>query len=306
MPAEILNSTPILGYVRSLATAQVEIYLVGGAVRDALLGRENHDLDFVQAGDPRPFARQLANRLGAAYYTLDGERRMGRVVLQSGTDKTYTLDFTPLDPEGLAVDLRRRDFTINSLALRIDKPDQLIDPLGGETDLAEKRLRISSPTAIADDPIRALRAVRMALEFELRMTPETLRAVRAGAPQLGNVSVERRRDELFRLLDGRRSASAIRLIDQFGAVEAVLPGLSSLKGAPQSAPHIYDVWTHTLDTLAQLLVLRTELSPDETHEPGGLAAGLLSLRLGRYRTQIAAHLGESLNGLRTLDRKSVV
>ena len=222
------------------------------AVRDALLGLPIHDLDFALSGDVLPLARNVANSLGANYYPLDEERQTGRVLLSDSSGHRQILDFAALRGPDLESDLRGRDFTINAIAVTLDEPQVLLDPLGGAADLIAKRLRACSPTSLDDDPLRILRGVRLAAAYQLNIEMTTRQWMRHAASGLAHISPERVRDELFRLLDGRRPDLAIRALDLLGALPYVLPELTALKGVLQSPPHIHDVWNHTLDLLQRL------------------------------------------------------
>ncbi len=277
-------------------------YLVGGAVRDALLGRVTHDLDFVIAGDNvLKISRWLADRIGAAYYPLDEERDTGRLVLLHPDGSRQLLDFASLRGPDLESDLRGRDFTINAMAIDIRQSQVLIDPLGGAADLIAKKLRACSASAFSSDPLRILRAIRQAFAFGLHIVPETRSLMRQSAPLLARVSPERLRDELFRILGGYQPAACLRALDLMGALSYVLPELPALKGVEQSSPHVSDVWNHTLDVLQKLESVLAALRPDfDPDTAASLLLGLAVLRLGRYREKIGEHLTVAINPDRPL------
>ena len=293
-----LSFSPLLDQIRPALPENLPIYLVGGAVRDALLNRPTHDLDFVLDGDGIQIGRRVANTLQVPFFPLDEERGTGRVVLPyPGEDPTrtgerYFLDFASFRGPDLESDLRARDFTINALAVDVHAPDKLLDPLGGAADLLAKRLRTCSSTSLQDDPLRVLRAVRMATTFSLRISPETRQLMREAVNGLDHISPERKRDEILRILGGNQIATALRTLDVIGALPRVFPELPALKGITQSPPHVDDVWNHTLQTIQNLeKVLEVIGSPE--HDPDAAASltlGLVVLRLGRYRQQIHAHL----------------
>lgn len=276
------------------------VYLVGGAVRDMLRGESAHDLDFAVSGGAILLARRVADTLGGNFFVLDEERDTGRVLWKNG-DGELVADFTALRASDLDGDLRGRDFTINAMALDLASPDHLIDPLHGAQDLHDNVLRACSPSSFRDDPLRVLRAVRQAIGLQLRIEPATLRALKAEAPRLADCSVERRRDELFRMLEGNRVAGCIRLMDAVGALPAVLPELTRLKGVHQTWPHVYDVWEHTLATVQNLEALLAVLSGTYVEDSAsGLLLGLAVMRLGRFRMQFEEHLNaRTLNPLRS-------
>lgn len=285
---------PLVQQVRAVLPAEQPLYLVGGAVRDLLLNRAIHDLDFVVPGGAIPLARKVANALGGNFYALDAERDAGRVLLP---EQGAALDFVSMQGDTLEQDLAGRDFTINAMALSLHDAS-LHDPLGGAADLRSKSLRMASPQAFQNDPIRILRAVRMAAVFGLQMEPATRGALRAAVPQLGQVSPERQRDELFRLLLAPKPATSLRALDILGALSPLFAELEPLKGLEQSPPHIYDVWNHSLHVVDKLGIVFSAL--DENYPADGvgeLVSGLTVLRLGRYRSQISQHLaGEVVPG----------
>ena len=291
----------LLHRVRAALPPGLPVYLVGGAVRDYLLGRARRDWDFVLSQDALPVARRVADALRAAYYPLDAERGAGRVVLVESGRQRFVLDFTTLRGADLESDLQGRDFTINAMAVAMHDPQALIDPLGGAGDLKDKVLRPCSPGALADDPVRVLRGLRLATQFGLKLLPETARQIRQAAPLLQRVSAERQRDELFHILEGPQPATTLRLMDMMGVLPYILPELAAMQGVDQSAPHVSDAWNHTLDGLQRLEgvlgVLALEYNPDLA---ANWAMGFISLRLGRYRQEIEEHLAGWLNPDRSL------
>jgi len=206
---ECSSSLPvILDTVRELTPQGEKVYLVGGAVRDMLLGKACHDMDFVVEGDVRPLARRLANHFNGDFFMMDAERQTARVMLPVAGGSQQIYDFAALRAADLESDLRARDFTVNAIAINIHAPGKLIDPLGGAADLLAKTLRACSATAFLDDPLRVLRGVRLSLTLGYRLEPDTTRLMRAAVPELRRVSFERMRDELFRLRIVFRLAAA--------------------------------------------------------------------------------------------------
>ena len=278
------------------------VYLVGGAVRDAMLSIPTHDLDFAMSGDALKVARQVANALGGAYYPLDLERETGRVILLNSQGNRLSLDFAAFRGSNLENDLRDRDFTINAMGIDVREPGKLIDPLGGAGDLRQKLLRPCSDLAFENDPVRILRCIRQAVALDFHILTSTQELIRQAIPELKYVSPERLRDELFRILDGPKPRTALRTMDILGVLDEFLPELTGLKGVAQSPPHTNDVWTHTLDTVQQLNAVLNVLAP--LHDPDKAAnwtLGLISLRLGRYRQKLSSHMARSLNPDRSLN-----
>ncbi|MGB3263853.1 MAG: CCA tRNA nucleotidyltransferase [Microcoleus sp.] len=172
------------------------VYLVGGAVRDALLGRRSpyFDLDFVMLARAVKTARKIADRTKAGFVLLDAQRQIARVVFAGGT-----ADFAEALGGSLEADLLRRDFRINAIACN-PFTGEIIDPLDGQTDLRLGLLRMISRSNLADDPLRLLRAYRQAAQLGFAIEPATQSAIRELAALLSRVAVERVRTELGYLL----------------------------------------------------------------------------------------------------------
>jgi putative nucleotidyltransferase with HDIG domain len=234
-------------------------WLVGGAVRDRMLGRSLTDLDLVVDGDPEQAARAIARAAGrAACFALSEDFGAWRVVAR---DRAWQADVERLRGGSLRVDLGLRDFTVNAIAEPIEGGAQ-IDPLGGLEDLTARRLRMAGPSAFADDPLRVLRLVRMAVELELEPEPQTSRAARAHVSELRGVSGERVFIELRRILASPRARRGIELMSELGATAVVLGELEALRGVDQSRFHHLDVYGHTLEVLDRTIELQ--------EDPGGI------------------------------------
>ena len=294
MPIPFSHS-PLIDKVRDALPDQ-EIYLVGGAVRDMLVNRIPPDLDFALPANGISLARRIANTLNADFMALDLERDTGRVIVTDADGARTFMDFaTYRNGSTLEADLRARDFTMNAIAFDL-RSQTLIDPLNGANDLRAKTIRACSGTSLSDDPVRILRAVRQAAAFGFKIELGTRQAMKSAASLLPNVSPERQRDELFKILEGPKPDAALRALEMLGVLPHLLPELTALKGVEQSHPHIHDVWEHTLSVLGHLegiiAALRVSYSAEETND---MLTGLLTLRLGRYREQIAAHFADALN-----------
>jgi len=295
-----LTFPPILDSIRAALPDGLTVYLAGGAVRDALLGRRIHDLDFVLERDAIKIARRVANTLKADFYPLDPERDTGRVIVTNEDGTRIMMDFAAFRGPDLEADILGRDFTLNAIALNLSD-NTIHDPLSGAMDLKEKRLRACSPSAFADDPVRILRGVRLAANFGFHILPETRKAMKEAVGLLGNISPERIRDELFRLLDGAQPAACLLTLDLLGALNKVLPELSALKGVEQTAPHVHDVWKHTLATVSHLESVFAALAPDYNPDKASdLLNGLMVLRIGRYRQQVGETFATPLTADRSL------
>jgi tRNA nucleotidyltransferase/poly(A) polymerase len=266
------------------------LYIVGGAVRDAYMRRATRDIDMATPQSGIQIARRLANIFKGAFYALDETRDVGRAILNL-PDGRLLIDVARLRGD-LDADLRARDFTINAVAvdLRGDL-NTAFDPLNGIDDLNAKILRRCAPTAIQDDPIRVLRAVRQAVQFGLRIEPETLRDIRTTAPQLSTISAERVRDEFFKLLALPKVGTALRTADSLSVLVSILPEIAPLHELAQPPPHIYDGWRHTLavvDNLSDILAVINPARTDET--TAQFTTGMLAIAFGRYRARLQEHL----------------
>ena len=286
---------PLIDKIKDALPPEQEIYLVGGAVRDLLTSRLSPDFDFALPSNGISLARKVANTLHADFLPLDEERDTGRVIFISEEGTRIFLDFATYRGANLEEDLRARDFTINALAYNL-RDNTIIDPLNGANDIRAKVIRACSPTSMADDPVRILRAVRQAAAFGFTIDKPTREWMKQSTDQLKSISPERLRDEIFKILQGPKADASIRALDMLGVFSHLMPELLKMKGVEQSPPHIHDVWTHTLavlDYLDQTISgLRVGYNAEKTND---MYTGLLGLRLGRFREQIAQHFAQSLN-----------
>ncbi|MDZ4763247.1 MAG: HD domain-containing protein [Chloroflexota bacterium] len=280
----------VLDIAERAAEWNVPLYIVGGAVRDAFLRRPTKDVDMATPESGIKIARRLANAFGGAFYPLDEERDVGRAILDT-PDGRLLIDVARLRGD-LEADLRARDFTINAIAVDVRGTlNQALDPLNGIDDLTRKTIRRCSPTAIYDDPIRLLRAVRQAAQFGLRIERDTLHDVRAAAPLLKTISSERVRDEFFKLLALPKVGGALRVADSLGILAYIIPEIVPLHGLQQTPPHIYDAWEHSLAVVDHLMEVLAVISPARTDESAAqFTTGMLAVAFGGYRARLQDHL----------------
>jgi poly(A) polymerase len=264
------------------ALAGQRAWLVGGAVRDRVLGRATPDMDVIVEGDSARAAREVARASGgAACFALSEDFGAWRVIAR---DRSWQVDVEPLRADSLQADLALRDFTVNAIAEPVDG-GQLIDPLGGLADLDARRLRVAAPGAFIEDPVRVLRLVRLAVELGFQAEPATLAAAREGAAALSGSAGERIFMELRRIMAVPEAVEGLELMAEVGATAAVLPELETLRGVEQSRYHHTDVYGHTLEVLAQTIELAAAASA------GSVAAGWPP---PEHRAQVAAVLAEPL------------
>ena len=289
-----LTLSPLLERIRPILTAQSQpVYLVGGAVRDALLGRTSHDLDFAVADGAVKLAFKVANSLGVPAYVMDRERDVGRVVL---ANEGTTFDFTRFRGEHLEADLRDRDFTINAIALAVGELGmvELVDPTGGRADLDAGLVRQVHDKALIDDPVRALRAIRIAVSLGFDISAETEAAVASAAARFNKVSVERVRDELLKLLTSHAPEEALDYMARLSVLRAVLPEIDQLRGVEQSAPHYEDVYDHTCSVLGWLARLEATLLDGRLADQSAVVE--VEEGLAPYLSELRAHWQRPVTG----------
>jgi tRNA nucleotidyltransferase/poly(A) polymerase len=233
-----------------------DAWIVGGAVRDELLGREVSDIDVVVAGDAKPLARAVSRATGAASFPLSDAFGAWRVI---GPDHAWQVDVMPLQGETLDEDLSRRDFTVNAMARPVGGGD-IIDLYSGTADLSARRLRMVGSRTFADDPLRVLRLVRFACELGFEAEPATRAIARAHAAEIERVAAERIFAELKRVIASDRVVEGLELMDSLGLTPHVLPELSDLRGIEQNRYHHLDVHDHTLEVLAETVAFERSSS----------------------------------------------
>ena len=239
-------------------------WVVGGALRDELLGREVTDIDIAVEGDPEQAARELAAELRGPVFRLSEAFGAWRVVDRRG-GRVY--DFAPLQGATIEEDLRKRDFTVNAMARAAGEggaaapapgSGELIDPLGGRPDLESRTLRVLGPEAYESDALRPLRLARFAAELGFEPDEETERLTAAAAARVPEASGERIFAELRRLVMAPGAVDGLALADRLGLLRAVLPELADLHDIDQSHYHHKDVYGHTLEVLERLIELERE------------------------------------------------
>jgi putative nucleotidyltransferase with HDIG domain len=245
--------------IAELARIIPEAWLVGGTVRDRVLGRETADFDVATAGSAADVARALGQAAGGFAFELSEAFGAWRVVAH---DRTWQVDLLPLNGATIEEDLGRRDLTINAIAAPLGSVGY-VDPFGGLEDLSARRLRAVSPAAFAHDPLRTLRLARLACELGFEADPATQRLARAAAPGLAGVASERVFAELRRVVCAPAALAGLELMDAIGVTDVVLPELAALRGVEQSRFHHLDVSDHTRSVLAEVIALE--------HDPERLA-----------------------------------
>ena len=236
--------------VRQLGIAA---YLCGGTVRDLLVGRPFRDVDVVLSDRVFDAAELFHSKLNAPYFILDEERKVARVVCQNGN-----WDFTGFRNHTIEGDLRKRDFTINALAVRWDdfypgrKTQPVIDPFGGLQDLKNRLIRPVSAESMQEDPLRLLRAYRIAAELGFDIDSTVLADVGKLHAAIQNVAAERVVEELDRVLTLPNSADTWRALASTELFDSLFPEMMPVKGCDQGGYHHLDVWSHSVLALENL------------------------------------------------------
>lgn len=267
-------------------TSHATVWVVGGAVRDLLLGREPDDWDFAVADNAVQFARSVADCMQGDFYVLDAERGTGRAIATPPYQtRRVHLDFAEIRGTSIKEDLYTRDFTINAIAMTLN--GHVFDPTGGVKDLEENRLSMIRRDALANDPIRLLRAVRLSHQLDLSMDEETAAAVRQLAPEIASVAGERIQAELTKLLKVPEPDRALVTLKHKRLLPHLFPEVSDLAS---------DQWEHTL-TLIQALNMLTNFLHDRPKQVDQARANDASGGLSWIREDLHRFIGDLLSQL---------
>ena len=286
---------------RSLTTQKKQGYIVGGFIRDRLLKRQTNDIDIAVSGDAIGIARKIAKEIGGKFVLLDDVNHIARVVVtrdeqprKAAQDRElrgaeWHFDFSSFAGD-IRSDLARRDFTINAMAVELDqfvaasmakstssrtstkvraekRPTlKLIDPFSGKEDLRDKIVRRVSQQIFEADAARLLRAVRLAAELDFTIEPETESLIHHCSQTITEVPGESTREELLRLLSLPRAAHYLRYLDKLGLLLALVPELAESKGVEQPTVHFWDVFEHSLQTVAAVEFLLRESDWEYSNE----------------------------------------
>ncbi|WP_327655944.1 CCA tRNA nucleotidyltransferase [Streptomyces sp. NBC_00483] len=296
--SELLRVSPVADdLARRFQEAGFSLALVGGSVRDALLGRLGNDLDFTTDARPedvlkivRPWADAVWE-VGIAFGTVGCQKdaRVGdadhRFQIEVTTYRSEAYDRTSRKPEvsygdSIEEDLVRRDFTVNAMAVALPEKE-FIDPHGGISDLSERVLRTpgTPEDSFSDDPLRMMRAARFAAQLDFEVAPEVVAAMKAMAGRIEIVSAERVRDELNKLILSAHPRKGLTLLVETGLADSVLPELPALRLERDEHHRHKDVYDHTLIVLEQAMALETD-GPDLT-----LRLAALLHDIGKPRTR---------------------
>lgn len=267
------------------------VYIVGGAVRAAFLHHPVKDIDLAVRRDAIKVARRVANQLGGDLFVMDAERGVARVLLGTPEGR-LVIDVAQFRGDELLDDLLGRDFTINAMAVDLHGDlNLLIDPLEGAIDAAAKVVRRCTPTSIADDPLRGLRAIRQSVQLGFRIEPQTSVDIRAEAKKLLQVSPERVRDEFFKMLAVQRPTMALRSAQHLGLLGYILPQATDLIGVPAPTFGIEDRWRYAVEACQRMARILTTISYSRNDNTAAtFDMGMLAIQFDRYRPELNAYL----------------
>ena len=276
--------------IQEILSDEAGIFLVGGAIRNALLGQAAHDLDFAVEKNTEKLARKVSRELQSSFFPLDNERETYRLILKADDGQLMNIDFAGMRGGNIDSDLESRDFTINAMAVNLNDPQKLIDPLGGAQDLKEKVVKSCTPRSIQDDPIRILRAIRFAAEGGYKIADETRHQMKISAGLLTLVTPERKRDEIFKMMNLDQLPAAIRALEWLDSIQILFPGLvmHNSDDAKESLPKIKKQDHSTSETINQLVKVITRMN--SSGEGGTLYTGMVGSVLSGFRQALRDYL----------------
>jgi len=250
----------LLSKISSILTqCNCPAYVVGGFVRDWLLGRETADIDIAVSGDALNIAQKIARAIDGRYVLLDEAKGVARVVVAD--EQVWYLDFSSFS-NGIQNDLERRDFTIDAMAVELQGvvagSPQIIDPLSGKSDLKRKLVRAVSQHVFQEDAARLLRGVRLAAELGFKIEPETEGLIKKDGRLVKQVAGERLREELVGMLALPGCGQRVRYLDDLCLLTEIIPELGGMKGVEQPKEHYWDVFDHSVETISAVEFLLRE------------------------------------------------
>ena len=247
-------TSPLCNLRDFLVTRSVDGYLVGGYLRDSLLGLSSRDIDVAVDGNSMDLARELADELGGAYVPLTEAHQVARIVLPGDDGLDWRIDISRLQ-DSIQDDLARRDFTVDALALPLDEWCSLewwqktIDPFDGKEDLTSRRIKAVSCSVFSEDPLRLLRGVRLSASLDFNIEESTTQLIAQEAPLISSVPPERVRDEFLAILSLNGAKNHLKTLDRLGLLCYLVPELEASLGVEQPKEHYWDVFEHSLNAV---------------------------------------------------------
>ncbi len=261
-----------------------DAFLVGGSIRDMLCGRSPLDYDVVVLGDPFEFARQIKTRTNGRLVEIG---KPGQKIIRVVTDNT-SVDIAEAKEASIEKDLMARDFTINAMAYDLSS-QQLIDPMGAQRDLNNRTIRMVSADIFRRDPVRLLRAYRIAAQFGFAIESKTIATIKENAALIRQSAGERVRDEVFKMLQCARSHPYICQMADSDLLFAILPELADLKGCRQNRHHKFNAFEHTLQAFYHLERLLTPTPKTATVDTAPLTRRIAEAQIPLLKFSILVH-----------------
>ncbi len=276
------------------------VFLVGGFVRDLYLNRKNYDVDLAVQGNVRKIARRFADAIGAPFFMLNESFDTARIVWSVSSSAKMNIDLVGLRGNSIEADLRKRDFTMNALAINVRQLNEIIDPIQGRQDIRSKLIRSCSETTFKDDPLRVLRAIRQSVLFGYQIEDQTLSDLKKAIGTMRSVSHERLRDELFKLFDVDNPATALNALNHLGIISQVFFEIKDLLAYQVATVPRESVWAHTLQVIQNLrLLFKVLVGAYQDEGAGELQSGKAVLQLGRFRHTLEGYFQQNLSGDRS-------
>jgi poly(A) polymerase len=292
---DTLAQAPAARAARDALEGRDDAWIVGGAIRDAGLGGAVKDVDIAVGSDERDAARAIAKAAGGVAFELSEEFGTWRAL---SADRAWHVDATRLRGPDIEADLALRDFTVNAIAVPLADPGaQPLDPHGGLEDLDRRLVRAVSERSFADDPLRILRAARLASALDFGLEADTVKLAKAEASRAGEPAGARQLAELRMLISGPDPIRGLELLDELAATASILPELEALRGVVQNPNHHLDVHGHTLEVLRNLLDIERDLERYAGEVAGGVAELLAEPLADGFQRGDALRLGAVLHDI---------
>ncbi len=236
--------------IMPLLLADSELYLVGGFLRDKLLGKESFDIDFIVKGQNAiELAKNFADKTNRYFLVLDEKFEIARVV---DNDKLHYFDFARCENDDIEIDIKRRDLTINAIASQVYPKNEIFDIVDGQKDLNAKVIRAISEKNLVDDPLRILRIFRFASLLDFDIEKQTLEFAQKHYQKIKNVAPERILNELIKFFEGKNSAKYLTIMKDIGLLYEIFEPLKAVSKIPPNSHHHLSLIDHCIETVNQI------------------------------------------------------
>lgn len=246
-----IENDSVVGLIKPFIR-NIKAYLVGGFVRDIIMGKESPDRDIIVCGcDVEEFSKNLADKLNAHYVELDKENKIYRIVFQ---DKVNYIDITELVGGDFEKDIKRRDLTINAIAYDIGK-SEIIDLTGGVEDIKNGRIRAIAEKNFEDDPLRLLRIFRFYSKTGFKIDESLIKLAKKLHSSINRPAKERINTEILKMFEGRYTDLALLKLDECQLLEEIFPVYKEVKKIPPNTHHHLDLFHHLIETVRQIQII---------------------------------------------------